>query len=507
MAAWWPVAAAGAVVWWMAVRMLWNEWEIDPQYSYGVLVPLLCVALFWMRWRDRPEVAGAGRRGAAVVAWAAAGLLAGLQPVFEANPEWRVLGAAGAFCAVAVTLCALFAGGGWRWVRHFGFPVVFFLIAVPWPRNAEEALMGWLMEHNAIATVEALHWCGLEAVRRGHLIALPSGMLGVEEACSGVRSLQSGIMAALFFGEIHRFGVFSRVSLVVAAVVCALVGNFFRATGLSLIASTQGVGAVDEWHDLAGYLVLGFTIGILWGAAAWHQRRRGSPVPAESRAAVPSPGGLRNAALGIAALGLAALGGTEVWYRAHERGLDEGPGWTLRSGTPGTVDVPVAERTMRILFHPEGFSEKFMDSKGRQWQVFHFKWPPGRTAIQALSIHDPRTCLGSIGMTLEEQFEPRVLTVGGIGFPFRVFLFRDRGVPVLVYHAIIADGRDVESQTGDTTLGGRWDVVRKGIRNRGQRLVEAAVWNTDDIDSAEAELVGYLRASLVTGREEATASR
>lgn len=110
-------------------------------------------------------------------------------------------------------------------------------------------------------------------------------------------------------------------------------------------------------------------------------------------------------------------------------------------------------------------------------------------------------------MTLEEQFEPRVLTVDGIGFPFRVFLFRDRGVPVLVYHAIIAEGRGVEEQIGDTTLQGRWNVVKKGIRNRGQRLVEAAVWNTDDTASAEAELSRFLRASLSTGADGGTASR
>lgn len=37
--------------------MLWNDWEIDSQYSYGFLVPILCMALFHMRWKDRPAQA------------------------------------------------------------------------------------------------------------------------------------------------------------------------------------------------------------------------------------------------------------------------------------------------------------------------------------------------------------------------------------------------------------------------------------------------------------------
>ena len=34
-----PLAVGLAAVWWLAIRMLWTDWEIDPQYSYGFLVP------------------------------------------------------------------------------------------------------------------------------------------------------------------------------------------------------------------------------------------------------------------------------------------------------------------------------------------------------------------------------------------------------------------------------------------------------------------------------------
>ena len=202
----WLIIGSILLAWCLSIRLLWNDWEIDSQYSYGFLVPILCMALFQMRWKDRPDPVLQGEKGSIVLLAAFGCGLALLTLFFEANPEWRVLGLLGAFCAIGFTLTLLRWIGGPAWVRHFLFPVVFFLIAVPWPRNAENAIMGWLMQKNTIAVLEVLHWWGVEAIRQGNLITLRTGTIGVEEACSGVRSLQSGIMAAFFLGEVFRFG-------------------------------------------------------------------------------------------------------------------------------------------------------------------------------------------------------------------------------------------------------------------------------------------------------------
>jgi hypothetical protein len=205
-----------------------------------------------------------------------------------------------------------------------------------------------------------------------------------------------------------------------------------------------------------------------------------------------------------------SLAGTELWYRSHEVGTHSESNWALKSGTPGTKPIPISERTRRILFFPEGFSERFADSAGRAWQVFYLRWPAGRTAIQALNIHDPRTCLASIGMVLEKQLPSLTIQVGKESFRFRVFLFRDAGRPVLVFHSIIAGGASAEHspEANETlsgeeyTLKGRWKVVTKGIRNRGQTLLEAAVWNTTDVATAANTLAGFLARTMEENRSE-----
>ena len=107
-------------------------------------------------------------------------------------------------------------------------------------------------------------------------------------------------------------------------------------------------------------------------------------------------------------------------------------------------------------------------------------------------------------MVLEKQLPSVMMKVGAENFLFRVFLFRESTRPVLVFHSVIAGGErtaDGESlaagaQDEDYTLRGRWKVVSKGIRNQGQTLIEAAVWNTRDVDGAANSLATFLNATV-----------
>src|SRR5580698_3616251 len=77
--------------WLLFFNELRDEWQVNPQYSFGYIVPLLGAMLLWRRWPDRP-VASVGQ------AWwlpvVVTGLLLLQLPfnlALEANPEWRLL--------------------------------------------------------------------------------------------------------------------------------------------------------------------------------------------------------------------------------------------------------------------------------------------------------------------------------------------------------------------------------------------------------------------------------
>lgn len=502
--AWAGPALLVGLVWFAAVRIVWNDWRIDPQYGYGMVVPFLSLGLLLKRIPDRPAPMAPqafGRVAGFSVLSVAVLILALVVPLAEANPDWRPVGLLACLTAVTVSLAAVYLAGGKPWLRHFSFPVCFFLIAVPWPRNFEQSLMGVLMSWNAAATLEILHWLGYEALRQGTMIAIPSGVLGIEEACSGVRSLQSGMMVSLFFGEILRLGPWRRVLLVVTAVAAALTGNVIRSSLLAVVASREGISQVASWHDPAGLLVLLVTFGTVT-AFAYRWRGKSAAQPPHPRGAAlghPVPWSSPAFSMG-ALLMIASLIGTEAWYRMHEPESRGGSGWSLQpvgSGV-GASRVTIPPQTMKMLLYPDGFSERWLIGESAGGQSFYFRWPGGRISQQAVAMHRPEVCLSSVGMKLISPLASHVHSSRGITIPFRAWLFRQRGVPVYVFQCILEDGisRSDQPQEPDNSLRGRFRAVLEGRRNRGQRMIEIAFWNLPDQESATAALENYLGGAL-----------
>src|SRR5882724_2359401 len=289
-----PIRLAASVVFfallWLGLwRQLSGEWSVNDQYSYGWFVPFFAIILFWLRLEGRPKPESGKRkaesgqgtdnreqitenrktRGLAIVLGMSALLLLFPIRLFEiGNPDWRPLSWLHAICVVTITLAFLWSVGGVSWLPHFAFPVAFTLIAVPWVSPLEEPIVQGLMRVVAAISSELVALFGIPAQLEGNLIRVPNGLVGVNEACSGVRSLQTSLMIGLLFGELKRLSIFRRVMLVFAAAAIAFFGNCARAFFLVWIAATRNMATANSWHDFAGYgIVLLVFIGSLLAAA------------------------------------------------------------------------------------------------------------------------------------------------------------------------------------------------------------------------------------------------
>lgn len=503
----WPAAAlAGA--WLLVLRACWWEWNLNPQYSYGVLVPLLSLLLLARRWPDRPQPRQPSQTEkivAAGTAMASAFLLAALQPLVVSNADWRMVPAIAAICGATFTLALIFLAGGSSWLRHFAFPVLFFLVAVPWPRPQESAIMTWLMTRNSALCVEALHWMGYAAEQRGNLIAIPGSLLGVEEACSGIRSLQSMIMVALAIGEFFRLTVARRLALLFLGIAAALAGNAIRSLTLSVAACRSGASAVETIHDSTGLAVLiGASAAVILAGRMMAPHH--APVPTGA-VGIPIPRptrGSKLASIALLALWAAALVAGEAWFRWHESERASPAIWTLASPAPtdSAREIPIPERTLDILLYPDtAKSEQWRDENGWQWQSFYFHWPPGPTSVQsAFVVHDPRVCLGAAGFELERALPEWTTSAGGFPISFQRYLFRDRGRPVHVFHAVVED--DGTPSAADAGFGfnakERLRNLAGGRRNKGLRVLELAVRGPADAGAAEAAATEWLERRIVT---------
>jgi len=326
-----------AFLWFTLINHLRIEWAVNPQYRYGWAMPLLCLFLIWRRATEtalekKLVVSGqwsvvSGQRSlffllaCLALAWFPTRLIQ------EANPEWRLVSWALAIEVVGLTLLLLrsweqgagsgerelpgprttvslddgtrelvvsgqkseirrqrsgiqtsgfgiFSNFGFR-ISDFVFPICFFLLAVPWPTLIEGPLVQFLTRRNAAATVEVVGWIGLPALQRGNVIEVGTGLVGIDDACSGIRSFQATLMVTLFLGGLYRLGFGRRYLLVLGGFLLAFLFNVGRTSLLVWVASGKGMAAMSAWHDPTGVVILVAEFICLWLAGRALRGRTG----------------------------------------------------------------------------------------------------------------------------------------------------------------------------------------------------------------------------------------
>ena len=124
-----------ALFWINVIYQLGAQWSLYPQYGYGWAIPFLMGYFLFRRWQNRPapERPDSPRLISFVMILLAAGFFA-TRVIQEANLIWRLPSWLMGIEVVGITLAAFYMFGGMAWLKHFAFPILFFLVAVPWLR-------------------------------------------------------------------------------------------------------------------------------------------------------------------------------------------------------------------------------------------------------------------------------------------------------------------------------------------------------------------------------------
>ncbi len=499
----WPtLAVAGAflLLWFEVINHLRREWDINPQYSYGWTVPFLALFLLYKRWPQRPAPAApAWTAGTIALAIAATLPLLPARIISVANPDWRLLSWALAISGVVISLCALNLAGGRPWLRHFTFPVLLILVATPWPAQFEQAVVQRLMRADAAIVIELLNAIGTVAIQRGNVIELSTGLVGIDDACTGIRSLQATLMVALFLGEFYSMTLGRRAVLVLAAATFAFVCNLIRTLLLCLVAANSGNSAIHAWHDPAGYAILTICLIGLWLFSMFLIRGRRDVAPAP-QTSTPRPA---NRWLGLAtALALWIILteiSTAAWYHVRGADLAKTPAWTIAfpSAANDYRPAPVADAARDLLRYNDGGGGSWASPNGRHWLLYYFRWLPGRTAALFVKVHRPDVCLPASGLTLQEDAGIRLLEVNGIRMPIHRFRFDAQGQPLHIYYCYWDSRSSYRDLTAaaeeDWTMKGRLRAAWTGRREMGSQMVELVVAGYQDNDDAWSALSEQLQ--------------
>jgi len=489
--------------------LLWGqhalEWTVNDQYGYALFVPLLGAYLLFRRWTDHPEPSDRQRvPGFALAAILAAAivLLYPVKIIFEANADWRMASWIQTLLTFTVTLAFLGYWGGRAWLVHFTPAVAFWLFSIPWPTTIEQPVTMSLMRQVAGWVVDSANLLGIYAERAGNVIRLSTGVVSVEEACSGVRSLQSTLMAAYFLGELLRYGWALRASLIAAGCALAVFFNYARTLALTIITARAGDESFERWHDPAGYMVFVLSLGSLLLMVAVIQKFRDEDPPAPeaglAREPQPSP---RLAPAGMLALALAAVTlsapTVKAWYALREQ--KDGFARFDLNWNGAASDLQFEEidpRIADILHYDHGDLARWRGPDDTRWSAYFLRWEGARSA-QLGGIHNPEACLPAVGWKMVEKGDNFVWTSpNGLELIFNTYEFVHGETRMYVfycqwdqtgfpYHQVV--GRQVKDRLRDAWI---------GERKAGKIKLELFVYNARNLDQARNQLAAFLEQSV-----------
>jgi exosortase len=247
-------AAAFVAAYWFVVLNLARQWVADDNYTHGFFVPLMAAALAWRRraaWRAAPRRASAW--GIALVAAGALLHVVGIvaAELFTSRVS-LVLVAAGSVLALQ---------GGERW-RIMLYPLGFLLFMIPLPYVVYYQLTFPLQLESSRVTATILSLLGMPLYRAGNIIHLEHYSLEVVTACSGLRSIMSLGVIAVFTSDFLRLSAGYRILFIALVVPVAVVVNAGRLATTAIISAMQGTEAAESFlHEASGVGV--FVAGLL----------------------------------------------------------------------------------------------------------------------------------------------------------------------------------------------------------------------------------------------------
>jgi exosortase len=500
---------------------LWPQWRHNPDLSHGLFMPAVFLLLVWQSRRIGPL------RHPRPGAWSlfVFGLLGLVALVCLAGAGLFAVSLGWSHSLVAFSLTAAFTAGllaalvalsaeplrlaSLNWVAFAA--AILWLLAAPMPPGTYTTLtlelQAWVTAH----VLAALQLLGVAARQQGNLIELANATVGVEEACSGIRSLLACVFAGLFFAALLVRRPWARAILLVVAAPLAIAMNFARSLTLTLLADA-GVNIGGFWHDATGYAVLAVTAGVLVGLSYFLESRWRVLMPASA----PPPAGPVSAR---AVLASQALLGALLLLASAMTGF-----FVLRTRADGHAVRPVPDLAALLPVASAGWTVvtstdlyRFADTletdhliqrtyfRGTnddvtQVTVYLAYWLPGQTSVSNVALHTPDACWPGVGWqpvpAVASRLAPIVADHALPAAEYRLFTSGEVQQHVWFWH--LYDGAAItqrDPRSARELLALAW---RYGFRKNGDQLFVRVSsnrpWNAIVGESLMARIFSNLRA-------------
>ena len=240
---------------------LFDVWNLQPEYSHGVLIPIISVFLIW---RERDALTRTAFQGS----WL------GMAPLLGGVAMWCIaqlstIYVIGQYAFVLVLYGLVLSLVGPRVFARLKMPLLILLFAIPLPAFFANSLSLRLQLLSSAIGVDVIRLFGISVFLDGNIIDLGPLKLQVVEACSGLRYLFPLMTLAFILAYLFRAATWKRVVLFLASIPVAILLNSLRIGLIGVTVEYWGARMAEGMlHDFEGWVVFMISLGLLLLLAA-----------------------------------------------------------------------------------------------------------------------------------------------------------------------------------------------------------------------------------------------
>lgn len=239
---------AAALLFAQAIGQLYAIWNLQPEYSYGILIPVLTLVLIW---RERNQLRGMPFTGS----WYGLLLIvAGL--VLRFIGQLSTMHAVVHYALLLVLYGLVLALTGPALFRRLLMPLLILIFMVPLPPFFSDQLSLQLQLVSSQIGVSVIRAAGISVFLEGNVIDLGSYQLEVAQACSGLRYLFPLMTLSFLIAYMFRGPLWKRAIVFLSSIPITVLMNSLRIGLIGITVERWGPRMAEGFlHEFEGWAI------------------------------------------------------------------------------------------------------------------------------------------------------------------------------------------------------------------------------------------------------------